>query len=352
MNKIHFILILIIYSSCGSHYLPKAYEKQVSKRDTTITISTNLASDSFEIQYLGCGGLNIKKGKDHILVDPFFSNQTVSTIIKSKSIFSDTNIINSAFGKIDYKDAQACLITHAHYDHLLDVPYISKKYFNHQLQVYGSKTTINTLIASKLDSSYLHKTEPFAANQMNIGKWIYTSTDSTCRFMPVEYEHAPHFKMGFFTLKFYKGDYNLPPQDLSKADEWLEGKTYSYIIDFLKNGKVDKRIYVLSGGAANPNIGFVSQIEGLKETSIDLMVLCVASHANVKNYPQAIIEAHTPSYVLGVHWEDFFVQYASEKHNKAVRMTNVPKFFDKINGLKKSPKFLISKPLTRFTFRY
>ncbi|MEY3417618.1 MAG: hypothetical protein RL711_345 [Bacteroidota bacterium] len=336
--------------ACGGKYLPRQYEKRVSKKDTTIFTTTNTATDSFRVQYLGCGGLLIQKGKDKIMVDPFFSNPSFGKVIRLGNIKADTNTIDQVFKTLAYQNTQTCLISHAHYDHLLDVPYISKHYFNHQWSIYGSETVINILKSKNLQPQYLHATDSLASNDNTLGTWTYTSKDSTCRFMPITYSHAPHVKLGFINMTFFKGNYHQQPRKLNKVQHWKEGQTMAYLIDFMQKDSILKRIYVLSGGASNAPIGFINDIPALQTKKIDLMVLCVASHEKVRQYPARIISAHTPHYIMGAHWEDFFTPYFDAGHKKAVRMTNVPQFFDKTDQLQYQNKLLMGKPLNTFTF--
>jgi hypothetical protein len=349
-NHLFIFLLLGLMVSCGGRYLPLQYEKRVSQKDTTLYTKANTATDSFSVQYLGCGGLLIQKGKDKIMVDPFFSNPTFRQVVGFGHIEADTTTIDQVFKTLAYQNTQTCLISHAHYDHLMDVPYIAKHYFNQQWSIYGSETVINILKSKNLQQQYLHATDSLATNGTTLGKWTYTSQDSTCRFMPVTYSHAPHFKLGFIDMTFFKGSYQQQPSNLNKAHHWKEGQTMAYLIDFMQKDSILKRIYVLTGGASNAPIGFINAIVPLQAKKIDLMVLCVASHENVKKYPASIIQAHEPSFIMGVHWEDFFTYYFASDHKKSVRMTNVPLFFDKIDQLNYQNKLLIGKPLKKFTF--
>lgn len=344
-----FFLFTLTLFSCARQ-LPLRYATTIQKQDSLIAINQKSTDSILSIQYLGCGGLLIQQNHNKIMIDPFFSNPSFSKVSSFSTIEADTNTIQKNYKTIDYANIDACLISHAHYDHLMDVPYISTYFHIQNLNIYGSKTVINILKSQKLDSIYLHNIEDQAAKNDTLGQWTYTNKDSTCRFMAIKYDHAPHFKKSFIKLKFFNGHYNAVPKQIKNIRDWKEGQTYAYLIDFMTKGKVNRRIYVLSGGASSAPIGFINHFEALKNKSIDVMVLCVASHDNVKNYPQKIISAHRPSFILGVHWEDFFIPYNSLDQPKAVRFTNVPKFLKKIEMLGYSNHFLIGKPLVKFKF--
>ena len=120
--KYIFIILLSFLCACSGSYLPQQYEKKVAKRDSTIFIQGNTMKDSFEVQYLGCGGLILSRGKDKMVFDPFFSNPSFGKIAKNGKLQSDTNVINQVFKTLNYQGISTCLISHAHNDHLMDVP--------------------------------------------------------------------------------------------------------------------------------------------------------------------------------------------------------------------------------------
>jgi len=80
-------------------------------------------SDALTIQYLGVGGWLFRMGETALLTAPFYSHPgTVE--VGFWRISMDTARVDSLLPPVD--DVRAILVGHAHYDHLMDVPYIAR----------------------------------------------------------------------------------------------------------------------------------------------------------------------------------------------------------------------------------
>lgn len=101
--------------------------------------------DEIRLTYLGQAGYEITDGKTVVLVDPVISmmklrrdttptNLNVANEINS-ILSPDTEAIDAKIKRADY-----ILISHGHYDHLLDAPYISNKT---GAVIVGHETTAN-----------------------------------------------------------------------------------------------------------------------------------------------------------------------------------------------------------------
>jgi L-ascorbate metabolism protein UlaG (beta-lactamase superfamily) len=91
--------------------------------------------DVVRLKYLGTAGWEITDGRTVILVDPYLSrlrrvtpNDTVDPA-DNRPLFDNTAIAQSDTATIDahIQRADFVLITHTHYDHALDAPYIASK---------------------------------------------------------------------------------------------------------------------------------------------------------------------------------------------------------------------------------
>ena len=340
-------ITICILCNCAKKLSPIT-KKYITTNDTNIYVKST-KNDTLTLQYLGCGGMLISKNNNKILVDPFFSNPRFLSIW----VKPNKNRIDTAFQKINYQGVTSCLISHAHYDHLLDIPYISQKYFNNKLHIYGSKTVINILISKGLDVKYLHNIEKDTCSATSEGTWTYINNNQI-RFLPVKYEHAPHLKIVNKTFKFFQGNHDSIPSKSNISTHYKEGQTLGFLVDFLKDSIVEKRIYSLTAGATNPGLGNLSQHANIVKDKIDIISICVASHDYVNNYPKSIINDVKPYYILATHWEDFFIKYPfSKKHLKSVRLTNLSSFFNKMNlDLKLQNRWIITNPIINTNFIY
>lgn len=79
------------------------------------------------IRWLGTFGYEISDENATILIDPFLSRPKTTDLFKT--LFIDTSAVDKyLISSIDLSSIEAILITHSHYDHLQDVPYVLSKY--------------------------------------------------------------------------------------------------------------------------------------------------------------------------------------------------------------------------------
>src|SRR5437773_8389862 len=73
------------------------------------------------VTYLGTNGLEFRSGNHALLVDPYFSRINLSRIALGSRIQPDIARIDDGMKHLAPKP-DAILVTHGHFDHLLDVP--------------------------------------------------------------------------------------------------------------------------------------------------------------------------------------------------------------------------------------
>ncbi|PJZ70701.1 hypothetical protein CH373_07160 [Leptospira perolatii] len=265
--------------------------------------------NKIQLQYLGTGGFLIRKDKNVIFTAPFYSNpgfMRVGVFPFSFPISPDIDAIDRLHPRIPDSDAKAILVGHAHYDHLMDVPYIATN-INKKALIYGSKTMINLLLSADpvLPANRLVNMESkMAIPEQKQGEWVWIVKDEI-RIMAIKSNHAPHF----FGIKFLKGEVNekrdSPP---TFAWQWKEGQPLAYLIDFMKSPtEVGFRIHYQDAASDYPNSllpKFDSESDQKKE--VDLAILCVGSYNEVSEYPEYIIKSIKPKNIILGHWEDFF----------------------------------------------
>ncbi|MGH8727446.1 MAG: MBL fold metallo-hydrolase [Burkholderiales bacterium] len=256
-----------------------------------------------QIKYLGAGGVLIKRGEDVLLTAPFFSNPSLLRMVfgEIKSLPEQVNRFLGSTGD-DLAPATAVLVGHAHYDHLMDMPYIKKKYLPNA-KIYGSETMKNILAGDHtlMPDDVVSVERDVVGNAKQPGRWWDAS--QRLRFMALTSEHAPHIA----GLKFFKGKYPEPLQELpTRAWGWREGQTLAYLIEFLSaDGKtVEFRVHY-QDAASNAPLGFPPPSNDPKER-IDLAIVCMPGFDEVEKYPEEIVDRLQPRFVVIIHWENFF----------------------------------------------
>lgn len=99
------------------------------------------------IRWLGVAGFQICAGSDRLMIDPYFTRVPFRKMWIGK-IKSDPKIVPP--GRFQ---ADAILVSHAHVDHLLDVPGIARE---QRIPVYGSTNTCRILEIFDLPGEQIH----------------------------------------------------------------------------------------------------------------------------------------------------------------------------------------------------
>jgi L-ascorbate metabolism protein UlaG (beta-lactamase superfamily) len=99
------------------------------------------------VRWLGVAGFQIGAGRDRLLIDPYFTR-----VPFRKMLFGHIQSDPNAFEPKRFQ-ADAVLVSHAHVDHLLDVPAIASA---QGIPVYGSANTCRILEMFNLPSEQIH----------------------------------------------------------------------------------------------------------------------------------------------------------------------------------------------------
>ncbi len=305
-----------------------------------------------QITYLGASGFLIERGKFAVLTAPFFSNPGLTEI--AGPIHPNVDLIEDGLKGFSLKNVKAILVGHAHYDHLMDVPYVVKKIKAPAPKVYGSETMKNILLNLNKESREreiaAEREEVVTTNDDNIvalnkkaaafwtpGEWVCfnreggtncDASDVFFRLMAIMSEHAPHFA----GWKFFSGVVDPDEEPATTGGDWKEGQTLTYVMDFLGPGKtVDLRIH-FQDVTSNPPAGFLPVFEPKDRTDrVDIAIVCVAGYGKVNDYPEGIIHNLNPRHVILSHWENFFKPLPKNPEElEVVPGTNVDEFIRRL----------------------
>ncbi|MFK8037284.1 MAG: MBL fold metallo-hydrolase [Crocinitomicaceae bacterium] len=280
------------------------------------------------ITYLGCGGFSIKRNDNTVLIDPFFTNPGPlkgAGVCKMKTKTEKVSIGMANIPNFVNENVAAILVSHSHYDHLMDVPYVYDRYTNPgETEIYCSQSSKNMINGvGKIEAEKITTLNYETSSVNQIGDRFFLA-EGSIRITPILSEHAPHYK----SIKMFEGDAKpkhkyTEPLDRSRAGWWKEGETYAFLIDFLSptnSDSIEFRIF-LQSSAANPQNGWLHP--DLKvEHPVNLALLGIASFDYVDHYPESLIDHLEPEKLVLCHWEDFFKKY-DRKKPKRVRATKV-----------------------------
>lgn len=301
-------------------------------------------AEAIQLQYLGSGGYLISRGKHAILTAPLYTNPGWVRV-GFGWISPDTSLIDRLHPRTPPNAVAAILVGHAHYDHLMDVPYLARKY-HPQATIFGSRSTARLVAAADPQLTVrMQILDQDVARDGKPGQWRYLA-DSTIRIMALESKHGPHF----MRLHLMQGEV---PDDLKRLPRsawwWKEGETLNYLIDFLDNrGGVDFRIHYAD--AASPgSIGLPPHFEATNSHPVDLALLCVGGGHETKEYPETLLAAIKPRHVILGHWEDFF--RSPLKRPRRLRNAHIREFITAVeNELPEDGDWLLPNPGSHYRY--
>lgn len=304
---------MMTLAACSSKLQIPAYE-DTSQPEAQV-------NDSLSIQYLGVGGHIFSYNGTRIMTAPSFSNPH----FMFAGPFFPMSVNEEKVDQFipDVADVEMILVGHAHYDHLLDVPYVMDRHARNA-HVYGSDTMANTL-APVMKKERIHALNDKMGDINGEGEWVYSHSGNV-RIMALKASHAPHV-MG---IKFMGGKHNQPLSDLPwHGFGWKEGQTLAFIIDFLDDDKtVAHRIFYQDAASSEPR-GLVPQMADGKD--IDIAILCPAAFTQVDDYPESIVKnTQAQHFILG-HWEDFFANNLAGEQ-RFIRLTNQHDFIERLES--------------------
>lgn len=292
-------------------------------------IQQQFPDNGLSIQYLGVGGHLFKFGDKALLTAPSITNPHFLALGPFMPISADKEMIERLMP--DVSKVETILVGHAHYDHLMDVPYVMLNQAKDS-HVYGSKTMSHS-IAPVIDASRRHALNDTMAIKDQPGQWHYNDS-RTIRFMAIKSTHAPHL-MG---INIMTGSYDEDLTDLPwHAFGWKEGQTLSYLIDFLgSNEQILHRVYYQDAANQEP-LGLIPQLPTGDRKQIDIAIITPASFSQVDNYPESIMASTQAKHFILGHWEDFFANHSSTEspaanealEHRFVRSVSSSDFFER-----------------------
>jgi len=334
---IHAVALLACLTSCihpgKLSKLPDSVNVVQRKEPITLPHATN---KTMTIQYLGSGGLYLLHNNEGILIDPFFSNQKVGKLAASvwwgkPKVKASEKMV--AFGLKAIKDqtgemtpqVKAIFTAHSHYDHLLDVPAVFDT-LGKQPMVYVNQSGYNICNKVIEPQKMVVLENHMTTNETTRPPIELIMSNGKVNVYPILADHNPHLKH----IKAFDGDITQPVAKFdaygkTAANTWLEGNTFSFVIDYLdRQNNIELRLFIQSS-SCNPMYGIPPPT--LPKHAVDIALLGVASYDASPEYPKVLLDSLKPSKVVWIHWEDFFRKYTKEP--KTVRATDVPEFFRK-----------------------
>jgi L-ascorbate metabolism protein UlaG (beta-lactamase superfamily) len=225
-------------------------------------------NNGVRVAYLGTNGYQFIFKGHALLVDPYFSRVDLLSVALGSRIQPNVSRINDGMRHVA-PQVDAILVTHGHFDHLLDVPIIMSK--THARLIASASSVA---LAKRAGASSGDAVRPGEVRR--IGPWKIRALAAT---------HDRLFgKVPFEQPRSEKGRPQYPA-------DWICGEPLAFLIEV--NGQ---RIYIDSGGTP-------AQLP--PNNHVDLAILGVAL-PDSRIRLRAALERLRPRYVLPSHQDNFF----------------------------------------------
>lgn len=223
------------------------------------------------ITYLGVSGYQFETGGHALLVDPYFSRVGLSVVALNQPIEPDAARVRAGLAHVRRR-VDAVLVTHAHIDHLLDVPPIMRRT---GARLIAGPTAVNLTRSLGLPAAQCRPVRP--GDIRRIGPW-------TIRVIAAEHDRL----LGAVPMPGERLQPGTPPR---RPSDWVLGEPLAFLIE-----AAGQRIYIESGGVP----GTLPP-----EMKVDLAILGVALPDARRHFAPAVRRLQ-PRFTLPSHQDDFF----------------------------------------------
>jgi L-ascorbate metabolism protein UlaG (beta-lactamase superfamily) len=267
--------------------------------------------NAIRVSYLGVNGFQFETNGHALLVDPYFTRVGLFPAALNQPIQADPNRVAEGLKHIRPR-VDAILVTHAHFDHLLDAPEIIRRTRG---KLISGPTAVELVESIGISSNKCEIVKPGSVRK--VGPWtihvLAAQHDrlfgkvpfDKCRNDRPSPQSSPSTGRGSREAT-REGEVTKPPV---KVSDWCVGEPLAFVIE-----TAGKRIYIDSGGV--PSAPPDSRIK-----DVDLAILGVALPDSRDRFAEAVRKLR-PRYVLPSHQDDMFAPV--DRGFVFGKMTNFP----------------------------
>ena len=255
--------------------------------------------NAIRVTYLGVNGFQFETNGHALLVDPYFTRVGLLSAALNQPIQSDPNRVAEGLKHVRPR-VDAIVVTHAHFDHLLDAPEIVRRTHG---KVIAGPTAIRLVESSGISPNECKIVKP--GSMRKIGPWTIRvfAAQHDRLFGKVPFNKCPHTRHEKPSFSPAPSRHPLPEREDEgegaalkppvKGSDWCVGEPLAFVIE-----AAGKRIYIDSGGV--PGSPPDSRIR-----NVDLAILGVALPDSRRRFAEVVRQLR-PRYVLPSHQDDMF----------------------------------------------
>lgn len=274
----------------------------VHPRDLQLPTSTWHGPGGLAIRWLGTAGFELATPEATVLIDPYITRVGLGRFLALR-LASDEARVAAALPRAD-----AVLVGHSHFDHVLDVPTIARRTGAH---VYGSASTANLMQAMGIPAAQVTTLVPTARRTFEVGPFRVTAIPSV------------HSRFALGKSVPYPGDIPCTCEVHLRGSEYRCGDVFSFLVEV-----AGRRIYHL--GSAD----LVEDQIPAEARGADLLLLCIAGRFATERFVPRALTALEPACVVPMHYDNFF--RAAEKAMWLLPRTAFGRFVEDVRAVSTS----------------
>jgi L-ascorbate metabolism protein UlaG (beta-lactamase superfamily) len=250
--------------------------------------------DAVKIRWLGTAGFAIESAGTTLLIDPYVTRASLSRCVVAP-LWSDERAVREYVPRAD-----AIVVGHTHFDHVLDVPSIARIT---GAKVFGSRSCVSLCRAANIAESQLRDVESEALMR-----------DVVAEVGPFRLTFVPSVHANILLGKVpFPGDIADCDHIPLRAEAYRCGAVFSLQIDV-----AGQRIF---------HLGSANLVEStLAPREVDLLLLCVAGWTTTERFTTRVMRALSPRRVLLSHWDNFLRPMQEGAH--ALPAMRVPRLIE------------------------
>ena len=252
-------------------------------------------------KWLGTSGFILSDQTTTLMFDPAMTHVPIYDFLPFMTVQSDKAEVDFWMNKCGLKSLQGTFVNHAHSDHVIDAPYVVKKFGG---KLYGSSSVVNVGLGQGLKNLQVQKIKHGEA--WKIGDFI---------IRPFKTPHAPHV----LDIMLMDGHIEKPLPTPNSPWNYLVGETHSFLITHPK------------GSILFQAIGKIHDIDTLKGLKADVLLLTIANRKSSEDLIQNRVNPSQAKLVIPLHHDNFFIPMKRENGIDELWGVKVNEFQEKLS---------------------
>lgn len=263
-------------------------------------LATSRAYSQITFQWLGVSGFALSDETTTLIFDPAMTRLGFRDYLPFTTVKTDETEVDYWMNRCGVKSVQATFINHAHADHVIDGPYVVKKFGG---KLFGSSSVVNIGLGHGLSAEQVQQVKQ--GDSWQVGDFT---------IQPFLTNHVPHF-MGIMLMD---GHIKTPLISPASAWDYLVGDTFNYLIKHPK------------GTVLFQAIAKIEEKDPLEGVKVDALLLTIAKRDSTEDLIEKRILPTQAKTIIPLHYDNFFFKMNREVDVDQFWGVNVDEFAKKM----------------------